>query len=74
MQPDVEKYRHHLARFDMTEAQKDEFIRALWTMLEGVVDRAFGTHPLQQAVDKIASRDSGEASLRLKFEDANNNN
>jgi len=48
MLPDLEKYRPYLSRFDLTGAEKDEYILALWTMLERIVDRAWGVHPVQQ--------------------------
>tara|TARA_R110002110_G_scaffold415618_2_gene652495 strand:+ start:2099 stop:2323 length:225 start_codon:yes stop_codon:yes gene_type:complete len=71
MQPDLEKYRPYLKRFDLTDEEKDEFLLSLWTMLEGVADRAFGTHPFQQAVDNSPIDDSRDSGLRVEFRDTN---
>lgn len=71
MQPDYEEYRPYLKRFDLTDEEKDEFILALWVLLEGVADRAFGIHPYQQVVDNSQSSDSEDPSLRVEFEDSN---
>lgn len=64
MLPDLEKYRPYLDGYDMTEAQKDEFIHTLWTIMEAFADRAFGLHPAQQIPAFLADGDSngeGEA-------------
>ena len=71
MQPEYDEYRPYLKRFDLTDEEKDEFILALWTMLEGVADRAFGIHPYQQVVDNHPSKDSADSNLRVEFEDSN---
>jgi len=71
MQPEYDEYRPYLKRFDLTDEEKDEFILALWTMLEGVADRAFGIHPYQQVVDNYQSKDSANSNLRVEFEDSN---
>lgn len=71
MQPEYDEYRPYLKRFDLTDEEKDEFILALWTMLEGVADRAFGIHPYQQVVDNYPSKDSANSNLRVEFEDSN---
>lgn len=43
-------YRHFLDNTDWTDAQKDEFISALWKIIVGFVDLGFGMHPVQQAL------------------------
>ena len=48
MSLDVEKYRHYLAGYEMSEEDKTELIRSVWAILEGFVDHAFGQHPIQQ--------------------------
>ncbi len=45
---DVEKYRHYFAGYEMSEEDKTELIRSVWSILEGFVDHAFGQHPIQQ--------------------------
>lgn len=71
MQPDYEKYRPYLKRFDLTDEEKDEFILALWRMLEQIADQAFGVHPLQQVVDNQPGGDSSTAPLCIEFRDKN---
>jgi hypothetical protein len=44
---DVEKYQAFLDGADMTEAQKEEFLQALWSIIVSFVDLGFGVHPLQ---------------------------
>jgi hypothetical protein len=44
---DVEKYQAYLDDADMTQAQKDEFLQALWSIIVSFVDLGFGVHPLQ---------------------------
>lgn len=69
MQPEYDEYRPYLKRFDLTDEEKDEFILALWTMLEGVADRAFGIHPYQQVVDNSNVSDSADSNLSVEFGD-----
>ena len=42
-------YRELLEDMDMTEAQKEEFLQALWDIVTGFVELGFGTHPTQEA-------------------------
>lgn len=41
MSPDIEKYRRHLDGYALSEADKEELIRALWLIMESFADRAF---------------------------------
>lgn len=45
---DVEKYRHYLAGYQISEEEKTQLIKNVWAILEGFVDQAFGCHPIQQ--------------------------
>ena len=45
---DMEKYRRLAHPFNLSEQERDELIKELWTTLESFVDRSFGRHPLQQ--------------------------
>ncbi len=47
---DYEKYEHYLEDYDLTEAQKQEFLQALWNIIVNFVDLGFGVHPVQQAI------------------------
>jgi hypothetical protein len=44
---DVEKYQSFLDGADMSEAQKEEFLQSLWSIIVSFVDLGFGVHPLQ---------------------------
>ena len=46
---DVEKYQSFLDDSDMTDAQKEEFLKALWSIIVNFVEMGFGVHPLQEA-------------------------
>lgn len=45
---DVEKYQAYLDGADLSEAQKEEFIRTLWSIVVSFVELGFGVHPLQE--------------------------
>jgi hypothetical protein len=48
----VEKYQAFLDGSDMTEAQKEEFLQALWSIIVSFVELGFGVHPLQEICGK----------------------
>ena len=50
---DVEKYEQYLAESDMTEAEKQEFLAALWDIIVSFVDMGFGIEPTQTACGKL---------------------
>lgn len=47
---DYEKYEHYLEDTDLTDEQKQEFMKALWNIIVNFVDLGFGVHPVQQAL------------------------
>ena len=51
---DVEKYQALLDGVDMTDAQKEEFLQALWSIIVSFVRLGFGVHPLQKVCGKTA--------------------
>ena len=51
---DVEKNQAYLDDPDLSEAQKEEIIAALWQIITAFVDLGFGVHPLQEAGGKDA--------------------
>lgn len=67
MQPDLEKYRAYLEQYDLTDAEKDQFILDVRAIMEAFVDQAFGSHPLQQCGGKVAANDSNPPALRVDF-------
>ena len=50
MLPDPERYWHHVAHLDMTDARKIDFINTVFQAMQSQVDRAFGDDPVQLAV------------------------
>lgn len=44
---DVERYSALLEGSDLTEAQKGQFLEALWSVIVAFVDLGFGVHPSQ---------------------------
>jgi hypothetical protein len=57
---DVQKYLPYLEGADLDEARKAEFIHSVWAIMESFADRAFGLHPVQQAVASRRAADSNE--------------
>lgn len=45
---DVEKYDEYMRDTGMSPEQKEEFLRAMWTVVMTFVELGFGVHPLQQ--------------------------
>ncbi|KIC41579.1 hypothetical protein RA27_10100 [Ruegeria sp. ANG-R] len=54
---DFHKYQAFLDGADMTDAQKEEFIQALWAVIVSFVEMGFGVHPVQQACGKPGAGD-----------------
>jgi len=50
MTPDFDKYRHYTDGFDLTEAQKQELVQTVWSIMKSFVDQAWGLHPVQQCL------------------------
>ncbi len=63
---DVEKYRHYLAGYEMSEEDKTELIQSVWAILEGFVDHAFGQHPIQQCGRTLEHSDLQSRSESLE--------
>ena len=60
---DVEKYRPYVDDFDLSEEQKDELLKAVWSMLETFVDRSFDEDPVHHllAEDDSAGKSSANS-------------
>ena len=48
MAADIQKYRKHVDRFDLSDAKKLELIHTVFTAMEDLADCAFGLHTAQQ--------------------------
>lgn len=57
MPVDVEKYRHYLAGYQLSEEEKTKLIQVLWTILESFVDHAYGINPVQQCGKALEHND-----------------
>jgi len=53
---DIEKYQSMLDASGMNEAQKREFLEALWSIIVAFVDLGFGVHPIQETCGKLPQR------------------
>jgi hypothetical protein len=54
---DIEKYRHFVSQFDLSEQEQTELIQTVWTILESFVDHSFGRHPDQQCGTRLEFND-----------------
>jgi hypothetical protein len=69
---DPEEYRHFLADSDWTDAQKDEFTKALWAIVLNFVDLGLGVHPFQQVENRTPTL--AEDSPSVVSSELNSNN
>lgn len=72
---DVERYQAFLDGSDMTEAQKEEFLQALWSIIVSFVELGFGVHPLQEVCGKtpeIGARAAKDAFDAVSSEEPEN--
>ena len=53
---DVAKYQAYLDDPALSEDQKEEIIKALWSIMVAFVDLGFGVHPAQEVCGKPASK------------------
>ena len=51
---DVEKYQSYLDGSDLSDAQKEEFLQSLWSIIVSFVELGYGVHPLQEVCGKDA--------------------
>ena len=63
---DIDKYRHHVAGLHLSKQEEAELIQAVWNILEGFVDQAFGRHPYQQCGRALAFNDLQEEGESLE--------
>jgi len=60
---DYELYERYLEDSDLNEAQKRQFLDALWSIIVSFVDLGFGVHPLQQ----VNSDRCGQMEIPVEF-------
>lgn len=56
MSYDPSRYRHHLDRFDISDAHKDDIINSVHRMMQSGVDRAFGCDSVQLALAECGAK------------------
>lgn len=66
MRLQIERYIGYLDKTDLTEAQKEELLRALWLVVQGFVDRSFAADLDEKAVEKDGF-DADEAGADALF-------
>lgn len=72
---DVDRYQHMLDSADLTDAQKQEVLEALWSIIVTVVELGYGVHPLQEVCgqeDKLSNEWSAASSDALECMDTKN--
>lgn len=68
---DVALYQSYLDGTDMSEAQKEEFLRALWSIVVSFVELGFEVHPLQEVCGRNDEIVENVAQKRLNSVSAN---
>lgn len=58
---DIERYQSYLDDTDMTPAQKEEFLQAMWLIMMSFVELGFEVHPLQEVCGKDGQSDTQSA-------------
>jgi hypothetical protein len=73
---DFANYREFLEDMDMTDAQKEAFLQAMWAFVSSFAERGFGVHPVQQACGQNGENsdlDAKTAFNTLKSDETNMN-
>ena len=55
LEVDIERYQSYLDNSDISDEQKAEFLKALWTVIVAFVDIGYGVHPVQEGGAEIVS-------------------
>ena len=53
---DCERYDKYLDESNLSDAEKHEILKNLWSMVVSFVDLGIGVHPLQQVTDNICEQ------------------
>lgn len=65
---ELEKYRHHIDEFDLTEEQKQELLITLWQIMTQFVDLGFGRDATTLALKAICGEDFEAAPLDDEYD------
>jgi len=55
---DADQYRHHLDEYELTQAQEDELLEALWHIMSTMVDIGWGVDNVQRMIPELFNRES----------------
>lgn len=55
---DIDRYQEYLDGSDLTPEQKEEFLRAVWSIVVTFVELGYGVHPLQEACGQLRETDA----------------
>lgn len=53
LEVDVQRYQEYLDDPALSETERAQIIKALWTIISGFVELGFDVHPVQQACGKV---------------------
>lgn len=67
MQLDPTQFLHHLEPFEMSDAQKLDYVQAIIRIMQSFVDRAFGDAPEQVLLGTSADNGIIQASDSVEF-------
>ena len=62
---DMDRYREHVAEFDLTEEQKTELLRTLWSIMKSFVDLGFGVDSVQHILPVFAGDQTRSEERRV---------
>lgn len=74
---DVEKYKSLIDDPTLSDAEKESFLQALWSIIVAFVDLGFGVHPLQEVCaqeNEYSDDELKEAFDRAERTDSNDTN
>ncbi|WP_256207862.1 hypothetical protein [Nitrosomonas sp. Nm166] len=79
MKLDIEKYRKHLAPYNLGKEREEEIIRYVYMIMDEFVSAAFHKHPIQHALQERNSEtlqnqgdviDSKDRSIKSSYQNA----
>ncbi len=59
---DYAHYQKDLDDADLSDAEKQQFLEALWSIIVAFVDLGFGVHPVQHAIEKSCENSCEQSS------------
>ena len=69
---DPDEYREDLAEFGLTEAQENEFLEALWSIMQTFVEIGFGVDSVHHIIPELALKPPASKANMLRMEHREN--